>query len=598
MKKKKGLLIVIGILLLCLLLGIYIFLKKQNESEETAAEEDTTSEIMAVSESDISQLTFQMDEGEETWVQSEDSWKLSEDDKFPADSSSISTLTANLASIQADRTLEDIKSLSDYGLDNPTNVIKIEKTDGSTEKITVGSKNPSTSDTYIYINDDQSKVYTVTTDFASLFTGSIYDFAVGESYPAVTSTAIQKIEVNKGDNSYVVESNGDSSTGWTVTDEKDNSQEADATKAGTLQTTIAGLAYAGYYDYNCSDWSKYGLEDPKMEIHVEYTEEAAEEADNADTEVNADAGTDTDADASADAETDTDAASTNADVSTDAGMDSADAEVSADTDAGTDSADAEADSTDTDAGTDTTTITVKKNLVLYVGELNEADGNYYVRLDDSSEVHGISQSTLDTLMNGKAFDYWKTSIGSISLANLDHLKVTYAGETYTLKRVVTSSEAEDTKDTSDEAGTEDASDTSDEAGTGDAADTSEETGTEDETSTGDAADTSDEASTEDTETVTTYYVNDVEVDSTKFQDFYRSALSMTCQSRLEKNKTSGDPELVLDYTGTDGSEVSITYTSRDSNFYTVEDQDNNSGLVNKMNVKDLIDKLVVLTKDV
>ena len=43
--------------------------------------------------------------------------------------------------------------------------------------------------------------------------------------------------------------------------------------------------------------------------------------------------------------------------------------------------------------------------------------------------------------------------------------------------------------------------------------------------------------------------------------------------------------------------MTVTYIPRDASFYTVVDQDGNSGLVNKMNVKELIEKLVNLLND-
>ena len=91
---------------------------------------------------------------------------------------------------------------------------------------------------------------------------------------------------------------------------------------------------------------------------------------------------------------------------------------------------------------------------------------------------------------------------------------------------------------------------------------------------------------------TTYYVNDKEVDGDLFLQFYRSATSMTCQSRLEKYSSEGEePQLVLEYKGTGRENVTVT------SFYTVADQDGNSGLVNKMNVKELIENLVNLLND-
>ncbi|MBP8900421.1 MAG: hypothetical protein KBG57_08055, partial [Blautia sp.] len=193
---------------------------------------------------------------------------------------------------------------------------------------------------------------------------------------------------------------------------------------------------------------------------------------------------------------------------------------------------------------------------------------YYVRLGDSSELHGISQASLETLLNGKAFDYWKTSIDSMTISDLDHLDVTYQGTTYTLKRVVTEEKVE--KDKSEDTDN-DADDDTD-------------------------ADSEDADDEEETKTVTTYYVNDQEADSDNFTAFYRAAAAMVCQSRLEENTTKDDAELTLSYHGTDGSKITISYTPRDSSFYVMEDQDGNCGLVNKMNVKDLIDTFLTLTE--
>ena len=238
-------------------------------------------------------------------------------------------------------------------------------------------------------------------------------------------------------------------------------------------------------------------------------------------------------------------------------------EVEADSTDDTES-DSEANTDDTEDSSETTTQAVDKELVLYVGNVNETDGNYYVRLGDSSEIHGISQASLDTLLNGKAFDYWKTSIDSMTISDLDHLDVTYQGTTYTLKRVVTEEKVEkdESKDTDADADAD-----------------------------------SEDADEEETKTVTTYYVNDQEADSDAFNAFYRAAAGMTCQSRLEENTNKGDAELTLSYYGTDGSEITISYTPRDSSFYVMEDQDGNCGLVNKMNVKDLIDAFLTLTED-
>ena len=498
MKKKRGLFVILaGVVLLCVLIVCYFALLKANSSEEETTEEETTQEeVAAIASDDISTLTFEAGDQTVTFQKAEDSWTLEGQEDFPVDASKVDSVVSCLASVKADRTLTDVEDPGEYGLDVPTNVIEVVKTDGSSEKITVGDKNSSTGNTYICLNDDASTVYTTSTDFGSTFSGGLYNYAESESYPTITSSTISKIVVKKDNNSYTVTNNGKSSTGWYVQEEDNKKQEADSTQVGTLQSTVAGLSFAGYYNYNCTDWAAYGLEKPKMTLTVDYTEEVEAES--------------------------TDDAESDSDANTD----------------------------DTDDSGETTTETVDRELVLYVGNINENDG--------------ISQASLDTLMNGKAFDYWKTSIDSMTISELDHLDVTYQGTTYTLKRVVTEEKVE--KDES-----EDADEDTDE----------------------DSEDADDE---EETKTVTTYYVNDQEADSDNFTAFYRAAAAMVCQSRLEENTTKGDAELTLSYHGTDGSKIIISYIPRDSSFYVMEDQDGNCGLVNKMNVKDLIDTFLTLTE--
>lgn len=322
MKKKRGLYIVGGILLLCLLIGVYILVKKINKEEVAAEEpEDSQEEILAVSEEDISSLTFRLEGKETTWNKKDDGWNLEGDEQFPVDSDKIGNLTSALDSVKASRKLEKVENLKDYGLDEPENLIKIKKTDDTEEIIGIGDKNPSTEDTYVYIGQDTATVYTVSADLAATFSGSIYDFAKGEEYPEIIATDITQIKIEKSKNGYTLTSDGSSSTSWMVKDENGEENEADTTSAGTLQSTVAGFQFSKYYEYNCEDWKIYGLDEPEMILSVTYKEETTEE----DTEENS----------------------------------------------------------EEDSSEETPK---EKTIRLQVGNLAE-DGNYYVRLGDSKEVH-------------------------------------------------------------------------------------------------------------------------------------------------------------------------------------------------------------------
>lgn len=279
MKKKRGLFVILaGVVLLCVLIVCYVALLKVNSSEEKTTEEETAQEeAVAIASDDISTLTFEAGDQTLTFQKGEDSWTLEGQEDFPVDASKVDSAVSYLASIKADRTLTDVEDPGKYGLDDPVNVIEVVKTDGSTEKITVGDKNSSTGNTYICLNDDTSTVYTTGTDLGNAFSGGLYNYAESEDYPTITSSTISKIAVEKDSNSYTLTNNGKSSTGWYVEGSDKDKQEADSTQAGTLQSTVAGISFAGYYDYNCKDWAVYGLEKPKMTLTVDYTEEVEAE---------------------------------------------------------------------------------------------------------------------------------------------------------------------------------------------------------------------------------------------------------------------------------------------------------------------------------
>ena len=141
MKKKRGLFVILaGVVLLCVLIVCYFALLKANSSEEETTEEETTQEeVAAIASDDISTLTFEAGDQTVTFQKAEDSWTLEGQEDFPVDASKVDSVVSCLASVKADRTLTDVEDPGEYGLDVPTNVIEVVKTDGSSEKITAVS---------------------------------------------------------------------------------------------------------------------------------------------------------------------------------------------------------------------------------------------------------------------------------------------------------------------------------------------------------------------------------------------------------------------------------------------------------------------------
>ena len=209
-----------------------------------------------------------------------------------------------------------------------------------------------------------------------------------------------------------------------------------------------------------------------------------------------------------------------------------------DTESSDDSAEETADdSTENDTEEDST-VTVDKQMVMLVGSQTE-DGNYYYgKLQDNSCIYTIGSSTIQNITDMKKADFLSTKVADYSFADLDTVTFTRNGETYVASKETVESEDED-------------------------GETTEET---------------------------KYLINDKEIETTDFNSFYNLITAMTWQSQDENAQPSGEPDLSVNFYKEGGTNVTVDYYSYDTNFYLVIDSKGNHSLVNKMDVRELLEK--------
>ena len=206
-----------------------------------------------------------------------------------------------------------MEDLSEYDLDSPQNEIKLTTDDGDTV-LQIGMENESTSQYYVKKSDDDKNVYLVDSSAVEPFMGTLYDFAESGTFPSVTSSTITEVKVDKEDG-YELTQDPDNLF-WNISDGK-TSERADTDKAGTVTSAIGSLSYDSFVDYNCTDDSKYGFDDPYAVITAKYTEEEAVEDDSEDAEDTSESTdeTDTDSETSSEDESSTDSDTEDADSS-------------------------------------------------------------------------------------------------------------------------------------------------------------------------------------------------------------------------------------------------------------------------------------------
>lgn len=525
--KKKTVKLVSAVVVLGVLCaayeGVNFYVTSQEEKE--TEENDTSVDLVSLEADDITAVSFTADQNEVEFDKKDDSWTEKSDANFPVNQDTVDSAVKGVASLTADQEISDVEDMSQYDLDNPQNTITLTTADGDTS-LQIGMES-SNNQYYVKKEDDDRNVYLVSSSSIEPFMGTLYDFAESGTFPSVTSATITDVKVDK-ENSYELTQDADNLF-WNVSDGK-TTEKADTTKAGTVTSAIGSLAYDKFVDYNCTDDSKYGFDDPYAVITVKYTEEEAVESDE-DSEESTDADTE---------ESTTDEAA--ADTSEDA------------------------DVSDEDSSEDEQeTQTVEKTLTIYVGD--ETGDDRYVKVDDSKEVYTITKDSLTDILDSTMSDFYNLSVSYVSVNDLDSLEVQSADGDHTINVVTETVKAED-EDTTDDTD----SDTTDESST----ETSDESSTD--------TDSSDD---EEETTTTTYKLDGEDLDESTFTTFYNKLINMTAQERLTEEYTpEGDPAYTFIFKDTDGKETTVKYYEYDTNFYAAVVEDK-VYLVNKMNVKDL-----------
>ena len=382
---KKSTKLVSAVVVLAVLGGVYVGLNtyvSKEEKTESSSEEESKTEVFSVKTDDIKSLGFIVDKKAVTFEKKDDSWVKEDETAFPVNQTTLDSAASAIETVEADRVLEDVEDLTEYGLDSPSNTVTVDTDDGTT-KFNIGDENTSTNQYYISKDDDDSTVYVVAADTVSPFMNSLYDYAQGEDFPIIDSSTVKKVQVSEDKDSYVLEENSDGTT-WDVSgDGSSDKESADTTAAGNVTSGLGSFAFDQFVNYNAEDLSQYGLDKPYATITVDYQEEVED--------------------------------------------DSTDSTNSGENDSTASESDSEgSDTTDTDSKT----TTVDKQLVIYVGD-EAGDGSRYVTVDNK-QIYTMSTDTLSAVIDKTPSDLWSLIVNYLSVKNLDQLQVTYGETTNTV----------------------------------------------------------------------------------------------------------------------------------------------------------------------
>ena len=185
MNKQKRTFVILAIVLVACLAG-YLGLLNYNKykSDDDSESESDSVEALSLDSSDVKSLSFLIDgqeytfsriksedtsdeteatesektdteteENSESSTDDDDQWVCDNDTSLKINTSKVTSLLGNATSITASKKFDSDADTSDFGLDEPQNVVKL-STDDKTYTITIGEKNAMLGEYYIKVNDD------------------------------------------------------------------------------------------------------------------------------------------------------------------------------------------------------------------------------------------------------------------------------------------------------------------------------------------------------------------------------------------------------------------------------------------------------------
>ena len=405
--KKKTVKMVLAVVSLAVLCGVYLgvstYVSKQEEAENSKEEEEQVS-VTDASADEIETVKFLIDKKEVTFQRKEEEWVKGNDEAFPVSQDTLNNAVGMLGDLKAERVLDDVSDLSEYGLDSPVNTIVFKTKVGEETSIKIGVKNESVSQYYVKKNEDDKTVYLVANASLIPFMNSLYDYAESGTFPEISSENIKAIQV-EGETSYnlSVDENGF----WYVSD-GGNQEKADSAKAASMASSFSTLEYASFVNYDASEeeMESYGLNEPYANIILNYEEEISKkETDNLKSE-----------------ETELEEAEN------------------------TEEKQGEKKGEETEEKKEEEAEMKDKSLVIHVGSEAE-EGDRYVSVDDSKEVYTMSEETLSTFLDKDDSDFWDMNVCYVSINDIESIEITYRGETNTINVSRETSKDEDGNET-------------------------------------------------------------------------------------------------------------------------------------------------------
>lgn len=158
--KPKGLLI--AVVLLAVLGGLVWWSNRKEAAKASKGTDSATTKILTIPEDQFQEIRIKKLTGEVNHLSRESGkWRMTEPKPLPADQDAVSSMVTSLASLNADKVIEEkADDLKPYGLTDPTLTVTIKRKDGKSDELLIGDDTPTGSGAYAKLPNDP-RVFTI-----------------------------------------------------------------------------------------------------------------------------------------------------------------------------------------------------------------------------------------------------------------------------------------------------------------------------------------------------------------------------------------------------------------------------------------------------
>lgn len=269
LKRKRMLTVGVLCVLLIGLAGGYYVLHRHNEkkaAEEARKEEerqalaDAEVEITDFLLTEVAAIEFTNPEASYHYVWTPNdqigTWVKQDEKDFPTNIQKVQSIIGTFCEMTgSNRIAAEDADLSQYGLDNTAYSAKITLRDGAEHSFRIGNEAPYSSGYYM-LYENTGDVYVVNKLAYTRLNTEKIDMVQAETFPSAEPESMMELRIEVRD-------------GETVSYMPEENEDGTLTYPSIFYDSMRFVA-STIEEYNCTDFAKYGLDDPYVTVTIDY----------------------------------------------------------------------------------------------------------------------------------------------------------------------------------------------------------------------------------------------------------------------------------------------------------------------------------------